>query len=170
MIQCCCRSPGFFPRRASAAGLVVIAWLVSGAPRALGETDGTVGEAPPTITLDALLTLPDSLPVETNRRGGATRPEWRARFAEAEAQLEESQAALDESMGRLGDLASKSSSWKVAAPGAAQQVDDNSPLDYGLRQQIRRRREEVERSERELRELTVEASLAGVPKDWRRVE
>lgn len=148
------------------ASLVVFAWLVSGAAGAFGETDEAADEPPRTVTLDALLTLPDALPVETSRRGGATRAEWRARFEAAEAELRESQAALDESMAKLGDLASKTSGWKVAAPGAPLQGDDNSPMDYGLRQEIRRRREEVESSERELRELVIEANLAGVPKDW----
>jgi hypothetical protein len=151
-----------------AAGLVLLASALSGASGATAQTKEPVGDSPPAVSLDALLTLPESLPVETGRRGGASRTEWRDRFAAAEAQLQESQAALDEAMGRLEDLASKSSAWKVAAPGAPRHGDDNSPMDYGLRQDIRRKREDVERSERALRELSVEANLAGVPEDWQR--
>ena len=54
----------------------------------------------------------------------------------------------------------------MAAPGA-QPTAENSPVSYKLRQEIRRQREEVGRAERRLRELEVEASLAGVPAEWR---
>ena len=40
-------------------------------------------------------------------------------------------------------------------------------MSYKLRQDIRRQREDVGRAERRLRELEVEASLAGVPAEWR---
>ncbi len=63
-------------------------------------------------------------------------------------------------------MAGKSSNWKVAAPGAQSGPVENSPVDYGLKQEIRRKREEVERAERSLRDLIVEANLAGVPEDW----
>ena len=45
-----------------------------------------------------------------------------------------------------------------------------TPLDYKLSQDLRRSREEVERAERQLQDLGVEANLAGVPEDWRQPE
>jgi len=44
---------------------------------------------------------------------------------------------------------------------------NEAPLDFKLRQEMRRQREDVEHAERHLEELTVEANLAGVPEDWR---
>ena len=43
----------------------------------------------------------------------------------------------------------------------------DSPVDYQLREEVRRREAEVTRLETELRELEVEANLAGVPEEWR---
>jgi hypothetical protein len=43
-----------------------------------------------------------------------------------------------------------------------------APLDYRIRQTIKRHREEIKRLERQLRELEVEANLAAVPEDWRK--
>jgi hypothetical protein len=125
-------------------------------------------EAPPSATLDRLLTLPTALNVESGRRGGATRAEWHARFEAAEKKVESAKAALEESLGKLDELAGEASNWKVAAPGVQIDPDDESPLNYGLRQEIRRRREDVERAERELRELVIEANLAGIPETWYR--
>ena len=126
--------------------------------------------APPTVTLDRLLTLPSALDVESSERGNATRAEWHGRFEAAEADVEAAKAALAESLVKLDDLAGETGNWKVAAPGVQINPDDQTPLNYGLRQEIRRRREDVERTDRELRELTIEANLAGVPEHWYRTE
>jgi hypothetical protein len=121
---------------------------------------------PKSVTLDQLLTLPSALPVESGQRAGLTRAEWSSRFAEAEAELAAAQADLDESLDELSELVGKTSNWKVAAPGAQAAANDNSPVNYGLRQQIQRNREDVARAERKLRDLNVEANLAGVPESW----
>ena len=118
------------------------------------------------VSLDQLLMLPASLEVETSIRGGATRVEWLSRFAAAEAGVEEAKRNLDGSLAKLGELAQQNQGWKIAAPGAQLSTDDDSPMNFGLRQEIRRRREEVDRSERALTELVIEANLAGVPEDW----
>jgi hypothetical protein len=44
--------------------------------------------------------------------------------------------------------------------------NDNAPMDYALSQKMKRRREDLERAKRRLRELEVEANLAGVPDEW----
>jgi hypothetical protein len=63
-------------------------------------------------------------------------------------------------------LVGKTSNWKVGAPGVQAAASDNSPVNYGLRQEIKQNREDVARAERKLRELIVEANLAGVPENW----
>ena len=42
----------------------------------------------------------------------------------------------------------------------------DQPLDYTLSNEKRRNREEVERAERRLTDLEIEANLAGVPPEW----
>ena len=72
--------------------------------------------------------------------------------------------ALEERMGQ------ETGQWKMAAPGlgdVANSSPTDAPTDYALSQQMRRNKEEVERAERRLQDLKVEANLAGVPPDWR---
>jgi len=52
-------------------------------------------------------------------------------------------------------------------PGVEQDTSRN-PVDFQLRTQLRRHREEMDRLERKLRQLDIEANLAGVPEEWRR--
>jgi hypothetical protein len=55
----------------------------------------------------------------------------------------------------------------VAPPGASGQNDPTSPLSFKLRQELVRNREALEEAEKALRELKIEADLAGVPATWR---
>jgi hypothetical protein len=80
--------------------------------------------------------------------------------------VEAAQAGLDESLGKLSEMAGKAGNWKVGAPGVQVDPNDNSPVNYGLKQEIRRKREDVVRSKRKVRDLIVEANLAGVPENW----
>ncbi|MEM9175022.1 MAG: hypothetical protein AAGC67_07285 [Myxococcota bacterium] len=123
--------------------------------------------------LDALLSVPKGY-LEPKGRvvGGADEDEWRRRFAQVHRKLEEAQDALAETKGALDTAAdgSGSSQWAVAPPGAsggggASAAD--SPLSFKLRQELLRNRESLEAAERALRELRIEADLAGVPVDWR---
>lgn len=125
----------------------------------------------PAVELDRLLKLPDARSLEAPvRRGGATRREWQARFQTALDELEQARSALASAQHELEELAGQSEQWQIGAPGADPGAAANSPLSYRLRQEIRRQREEVERSERRLRELEVEARLAGVPEEWQKVD
>jgi len=123
--------------------------------------------SPPAVPLDALMRLPKDAappaPVET--RGAPSRAEWEARFAQVRSEIEQSRAALAASQAELGELASDSDAWQMAAPGASANTE-NSPLSFKLRQDIRRQREELEKAERALTELRIEANLAGVPEEW----
>ncbi len=124
----------------------------------------------PQIGLDRLLRLPDSLDVRgaVDRRGGATEAEWRARFAAANADHAAADEAVVEARAELEDLAADTSSWKVSAPGMPNTGNSEAPMDYALTQKMKRRREDLERAEHRLRELEVEANLAGVPESWTR--
>jgi hypothetical protein len=63
-------------------------------------------------------------------------------------------------------LAGEKAGWQMSAPGVQAMNPEDSPVSYELRQELRRQREEIERFERRLRELEVEAKLAGVPDEW----
>lgn len=130
---------------------------------------GDEQKAPPSpVDLESLLRLPPDLPpTDAPNAGGLSRERWEERFASAHAELRNAQNRVQETQRELEDIASNSENWQIAAPGA-QPTADNSPLSYKLRQELRRRREEVEKAERSLRELQTEASLAGVPEEWRR--
>lgn len=160
MVKWCRKFPRTRKRWAGALGLL---WLV--AP--LVGAAGADSESPPeSVTLDRLLTLPSGLPLESSERGGLTRAEWSSRFAAAEAELEAAQTDLDASLAKLSEMVGKAGNWKVAAPGVQVDPNDNSPVNYGLKQEIRRKREDVVRAERKVRDLIVEANLAGVPENW----
>ena len=77
------------------------------------------------------------------------------------------QNALDATMDKMGESVTDTESWQIAPPGSSAQASADAPVNYSLRQQVRREREELARAERHLQELTIEADLAGVPADWR---
>lgn len=155
----------FTRTRKSGIGVLGLLWLIAPFVAAAAE-DVEVEPPPRSVTLDQLLTLPSALPVESGQHGGLTRGEWSGRFAEAEAGVVAARAELDESLDNLSEVVGKASNWKIAAPGMQAGPSDNSPANYGLKQAVQRKREGVARAERELRDLIVEANLAGVPEDW----
>ena len=122
------------------------------------------------VPLDRLLKLP-AAPGTTGgeTRAGSTRGEWLARFESARQDLEAARAALEATRGQIEDKASDESAWRMGAPGLGGATGNaaDAPLDYKLTQDLRRNREEVERAERQLQDLEVEANLAGVPTEWR---
>lgn len=121
-------------------------------------------EPAPSVGLDKLLKLPDSVEYDVERRGGATRSEWRTRFREAHGDLEKSRSRKAEAQKKLEDSASDSS-WRFAPPGASGTTEATE--NYKLVQEVKREDAEIQRLEKRLRDLEVEANLAGVPKDWR---
>lgn len=132
-----------------------------------GGEDAQAGEggSETPVRLERLLELPSSIDYTVERRGSATRGEWRERFRETRASLDHARTALEKAQRELEGMAEDSEAWQLAPPGATEAT--NAPLSYRLRQEIRRQRAEVRRAEQRLRELEVEAELAGVPPDWR---
>jgi hypothetical protein len=125
-------------------------------------------EPAPPVAYDALFRLPNDSHSQPAQGGGAAvdRKRWEDRFTAVRGELDGARAKLAKAQADLEALAGKSDSWQMAAPGA-QPTSENSPVSYKLRQEIRQYREDVGRAERRLRELEVEASLAGVPAEWR---
>lgn len=123
---------------------------------------------PPSVPLERLLQLPSSARVEARveRRGGSTRGQWQARFEKAREELESAHRALDEVRGKLEEAAG-GEAWTMTAPGLGATEASETPLDFKLSQDLKRCREELERAERQLQDLEVEANLAGVPEHWR---
>jgi hypothetical protein len=140
----------------------------------------------PSVELDDLLRLPAGVvsPYEVDQRRGATREQWRSRFSAARDDVSAAKKALRLSLDELDEMGGDQGQWKMAPPGLGQlqqqqqgpsgaaSPDGNqntgAPLNYGLANSIRGQKLEVERAERALRDLEVEANLAGVPEEWRR--
>jgi hypothetical protein len=151
----------------SLAGAALCVSLASAVSSARAEPQPSPA---PDVPLERLLKLPDSALVSGSepRRGGKTRAEWQARFQTAQAELETARKALEDARHQLEEIA-PDRAWSMTAPGLpANAAPSDAPIDYRLRQEIRRQREEVERAERRLEELAVEANLAEVPEEWRR--
>jgi hypothetical protein len=120
------------------------------------------------VDLSRLLKLPDSYhrPKPAESRGGAGRTKWKERFGTVQNNLLEARGALDSAKNELAEVASDGGNYAMATPGTTTNPED-TPLSYKLRQEIRRQRELVARAEHKLRELGVEADIAGVPDEWR---
>jgi hypothetical protein len=167
LVQPTRRRAGIRALLAAAAGTCALAVLAAFPPPAAAEE----ATAPPTVDLDRLLRLPQSLDLEPAARGSATKAEWRERFDTARSELAEARAALAETQAKVAEVAGETSAWQMSAPGIGG-LDPGAgtrdgPLDYDLSNEMRRNRREVARAERRLSELEIEANLAGVPEDWR---
>lgn len=117
--------------------------------------------------IDRLLKLPESMSYSSEKKGGATRNEWRSRFAEARASVTQGEKALEKAQKEQATVAGSKSEWQFTPPGLPVQSDENSTTSFQLRQEVKRKRDEVDRARVRLRELEVEANLAGIPADWR---
>jgi hypothetical protein len=145
--------------------VALLAALVAGGLPAAGADEGE----PPNVPLDRLLKLPSSAPVRTEveKRGGNTRGQWQARFEKAREEQVAARLALEEVRGEVEEAAG-GEAWTMTAPGLNATPSADTPRDYKLSQELRRAHEEVQRTERQLQDLEVEANLAGVPESWRR--
>jgi hypothetical protein len=123
---------------------------------------------PPSVPLDRLLKLPSSMPVHSRveKHGGSTRSQWQARFEKGREEREAARLALEEVRAELEE-ASEGGAWTMTVPGLGGAASPSeTPLDFKLSQDLKRSREELERTERQIQDLEVEANLAGVPEDW----
>lgn len=126
------------------------------------------GQAPAgQVGLDQLLKLPKSLDFDVDRRGGRTRLEWRALFEEAQKSVDDAKAGLADAQERLSRVAVRSDNWNMAPPGLPVEAAEDNPDTRALREEVARWRAEIARAEARQREITIEASLAGIPDEWR---
>jgi hypothetical protein len=145
--------------------------LLGGAVLALaagtGRAQEPAAEAPgQPAQLDQLLKLPEGHSYGVDRRGGLSRGEWRTRFVEVRSSLDSERKSLVTAQGKLDEVAGSASNWQMA-PIPGMEPSPDAPLDYQLRLQIRKHKSEIDRLEKKLRELEIEANLAGVPEEWR---
>jgi len=148
-----------------AALLILVGGAVAGrAAEDANNESQPAGE--PAAGLDRLLKLPTDQSYGVERRGGFSRGEWRNRFSEVQDALASEREGLAEAEAKLDQAASSSSNWQVA-PVPGLQPSPDAPLDYQLRVSIRHHKSEIERLEHKLKQLEIEANLAGVPPEWR---
>jgi hypothetical protein len=137
-------------------------------PRGAARSEPSGSSAP---GLDALLQLPNSFRSrETPSVAGANEAEWRRRFVTSERELSSAREGLARTKRELDAVAEGggSSQWAVAPPGASNSGGPStSPLSFKHREAVRRSREVLDAADRALRELKIEADLAGVPPSWR---
>jgi hypothetical protein len=157
------RQPGRNAWWTALAAVLLLAAGPAGAEEAAASDAAPAAEG---AALERLLTLPDAGSYGVDRRGGLSRGEWRARFLEITQALAAERQALTEAEGRLDEAAGSASNWQMA-PVPGMQPSPDAPLDYQLRVAIRRHRSEIERLEHKLKQLEIEANLAGVPAEWR---
>ncbi|HME69586.1 MAG TPA: hypothetical protein VKM54_06925 [Myxococcota bacterium] len=157
----------------AAGGLATGLWLSLLALRAPEpcRADDTPPPPPPSgpakpVDLERLLKLPSSVEFDVEKKGGATKTEWRARFQQARDEIQKARAGLEKAEKALETGAEKSP-WSVAPPGVQATTQNESTANFSLTQEVKHQREEVKRTEKHLRDLEVEANLAGVPADWR---
>lgn len=147
-----------------AAAALVAASPGLGEEAAPAEPAPLEGEATPPVGLDRLLKLPTSVDYTVERRGGLTRGEWRARFERIDTALAAEEKGLEAAQAELDRVAGSADQWLMGPPGM---TNTDAPLDYRLRQEINRRKQERDRLKAGRKDLEVEANLAGVPEDWR---
>jgi hypothetical protein len=147
----------------------------SGAAQPAPPGDGDPAARPkPKLGLDSLLTprggAPRSAPAPAapteETYGGRNRQAWDRTFADAYAERYEAQLALEKSKKRLSEV-SKGGGYTYSPLGGT--AADSAPTDPEVQKakaQRDRDRKAAEVAEKRVRELTVEASLAGVPDAW----
>lgn len=128
------------------------------------------------VELDTLLHLPSGFGARTPKGvAGAGESEWRRRFSKADRELSEARRSLEKTKKELDEVAvgGGGSQWSIAPPGGGggggESSPSSSPMSFKLRQKLREDREQIDERERALRELRIEADLAGVPQAWRAV-
>jgi hypothetical protein len=121
------------------------------------------GSSPaPKLQLDRLLRVPGDAVSQPQLLGGKDRPTWQAEFATARREVDELEQRIADTQRELRETAPDD--WAFAPTGGGAPTD---PGIMKLRATLRRDRQSLEAARERLRELDVEASLAGVPVSWR---
>jgi len=116
----------------------------------------------PKLDLDRLLKPRGPAPMGTEQTyGGRDRAGWEEQFKKARAEVTDLERKVDFTQDRLRQAAAGDWNYSPAGGEAA------DPEIMKLRAQLRRDRQSLETARQRLRDLQVEASLAGVPEEWR---
>ncbi len=144
--------------------------LVLLAPAPAPAADEAPGSPP--VSLDRLLKLPASVDYDMETRGGSTPEEWRSRFRAARRDVQAAQQELVQMTQELEETSSSEGAWKMSPPGLGglQAPNPDAPGNYQATVGIKRAKAELARASAALRDLEIEANLAGVPDSWRRDE
>ncbi|HKK53766.1 MAG TPA: hypothetical protein VKA74_19380 [Myxococcota bacterium] len=141
--------------------------------RPLGDGAGEASGTQRGPGLESLLELPSGFGSSRSRAAvaGASEQEWRRRFERSRKALSEARDKLAATKRELDSVVDEGggSQWNVAPAiggGGGGPAGGASPLSFKLRQELRRSREGVEQAEKALRQLRIEADLAGVPRSW----
>lgn len=121
-------------------------------------------EAPPpkSLDLERLLQLPAVRAQPSgNYFGGRDQKAWRDEFRRAREEVSDLEGKVEAGQKHLRSAAA--GEWNYSPAGG----EATDPEVLKLRAQLRRDRQSLEASRQRLRDLDVEASLAGVPQEWR---
>jgi hypothetical protein len=120
-------------------------------------------DATPALDLDRLL-RPRGTPIvrQPSMHGDKNRQQWQEAFEQARLEVEVLESRIEVAQEKLREASS--GEWLYAPAGGGAAVD---PEVLKLRTELRRDRQSLEMARRRLRDLDVEASLAGVPEAWR---
>jgi len=133
---------------------------------AAGQGEGTSGggntalENKPSLGLDSLL-RPRGLTAPTQDVAGHDEEHWRTRFSSARAEISELEVRISETLDEIKGAVNPELQYTPTGGGAP-----SDPEVLRLQAALKRDRGSLETAERRLRELEVEASLAGVPGAW----
>lgn len=125
----------------------------------------TAPDAPPpkSLDLDRLLHPPAvSLQPTGKNYGGRDLRAWKEEFRKARQEVSDLEGKVEAGQEHL--RSASAGEWNYSPAGG--EVTDPEVLK--LRAQLKRDRQSLEASRQRLRDLDVEASLAGVPEDWRK--
>lgn len=115
------------------------------------------------LDLDRLLRVPNVAPPPRQELGGRTRRGWEAAFAEARGEVEELELRIAETQATMREASGGSMTFSPTGGGPS-----TDPEVMRLRNSLKRDRRSLETARGRLRDLEVEASLAGVPDSWQR--
>jgi NMD protein affecting ribosome stability and mRNA decay len=108
------------------------------------------------------LRIPPDGVTTPDQRGGKDQATWQSEFTEAHDEVRELEGRIAETQEKLREMAPED--WAFTPTGGGVPSD---PEILKLRANLRRDRQSLEAARQRLRELQVEASLAGVPESWK---
>ncbi len=123
----------------------------------------THGLSSPSLNLERLLRPPRIAGPPLESPGGKEREAWTAEFSRLRTEIADLEQQIASARDRIREVTPHD--WSFTPTGGGMPSD---PEVLRLRAQLRRDRQSLEAARQRLRDLDVEASLAGVPEAWTR--